>query len=51
LEWPPRSGQQCDFPEVDRAAWFELAEAGRRILPSQLPLLEQLAALLRERLA
>jgi predicted NUDIX family NTP pyrophosphohydrolase len=51
LEWPPRSGQQCDFPEVDRAAWFELAEAGRRILPSQLPLLEQLAGLLRERLA
>ncbi|MGH7562605.1 MAG: NUDIX domain-containing protein [Gemmatimonadales bacterium] len=45
LEWPPRSGQQREFPEVDRAAWFPIAEARRRILPGQLPLLDELAGL------
>jgi len=46
LEWPPRSGHQQEFPEADRAAWFALDEARRRILPAQAPLLDQLAALL-----
>jgi predicted NUDIX family NTP pyrophosphohydrolase len=44
LEWPPRSGRFQSFPEVDRAAWFALAEAHEKILPSQqaiLGLLEQ----------
>jgi predicted NUDIX family NTP pyrophosphohydrolase len=48
LEWPPRSGRRQSFPEVDRAEWFPIAEARRRILKGQLPLLEQLDALLRE---
>ena len=42
MEWPPRSGRQQEFPEVDRAAWFPLAEARRRILAGQVPLLEHL---------
>jgi predicted NUDIX family NTP pyrophosphohydrolase len=42
LEWPPRSGRRQSFPEVDRAAWFGMAEARRKILPSQLPLLDQI---------
>lgn len=46
LEWPPRSGTLQDFPEVDRAAWFDLEEAAERILPAQAELLERL----RERL-
>jgi predicted NUDIX family NTP pyrophosphohydrolase len=45
MEWPPRSGRMAQFPEVDRAAWFALDEARRRILPAQAPLLDQLAAL------
>jgi predicted NUDIX family NTP pyrophosphohydrolase len=45
LEWPPRSGRRQSFPEVDRAAWFPLAEARRRILPAQAPLLDRLAEL------
>ncbi|RPJ59276.1 MAG: NUDIX domain-containing protein [Acidobacteria bacterium] len=45
LEWPPRSGQTREFPEVDRAAWFELPEARQRILASQVPLLDQLEQL------
>jgi predicted NUDIX family NTP pyrophosphohydrolase len=42
MEWPPRSGRQQQFPEVDRAQWFDTATARRKLLPSQLPLLEQL---------
>jgi predicted NUDIX family NTP pyrophosphohydrolase len=44
LEWPPRSGRRIRFPEVDRAAWYPLDEARRRILPSQAPWLDRLAA-------
>jgi predicted NUDIX family NTP pyrophosphohydrolase len=44
LEWPPRSGRRARFPEVDRAAWFPLDEARRRILPGQAPLLDRLEA-------
>jgi predicted NUDIX family NTP pyrophosphohydrolase len=39
MEWPPRSGRFQAFPELDRAAWFTLAEAEEKILPSQRPLL------------
>jgi predicted NUDIX family NTP pyrophosphohydrolase len=42
LEWPPRSGHVREFPEVDRAAWFGLAEARRRLLASQAPFLDAL---------
>jgi len=35
LEWPPRSGQRQEYPEVDRAAWFGLEEARRRIIKGQ----------------
>lgn len=41
-EWPPRSGRMAEFPEVDRAAWFALDEARRKILASQQPLLDAL---------
>jgi predicted NUDIX family NTP pyrophosphohydrolase len=46
IEWPPRSGRICAFPEVDRAAWFAIDEARRRILPSQSPFLDRLLAAL-----
>jgi predicted NUDIX family NTP pyrophosphohydrolase len=39
MEWPPRSGRFQSHPEIDRAAWFTLAEAREKILPSQLPIL------------
>lgn len=45
MEWPPRSGRFTSFPEVDRAQWFGLDEARRRILASQLPFLERLDVL------
>lgn len=49
IEWPPRSGRQQDFPEVDRADWFDLATARCKILPGQLPFLAELEAVLARR--
>jgi predicted NUDIX family NTP pyrophosphohydrolase len=49
IEWPPRSGRRQRFPEIDRAEFFDLAEAARKILPAQQPLLERLAELLERR--
>lgn len=46
LEWPPRSGSRHEYPEVDRAEWFAPAEARRRILPAQSPLIDRLLDLL-----
>ncbi|MEW5881000.1 MAG: NUDIX domain-containing protein [Pseudomonadota bacterium] len=46
MEWPPKSGQSREFPEVDRAAWFPLGEARAKIQPGQRPLLDQLEAML-----
>jgi predicted NUDIX family NTP pyrophosphohydrolase len=43
LEWPRGSGTQREFPEVDRAAWFDIDEARRRLLPGQVPFIEELA--------
>jgi predicted NUDIX family NTP pyrophosphohydrolase len=46
MEWPPRSGNFGSFPEVDRAAWFPLPDARRKILRGQSPFLSQLEELL-----
>jgi predicted NUDIX family NTP pyrophosphohydrolase len=43
LEWPPRSGQMKEFPEVDRAGWFSLAKADGKILEGQKPILSNFA--------
>jgi predicted NUDIX family NTP pyrophosphohydrolase len=48
MEWPPHSGRTAEFPELDRAEWFSLEEASRRILKGQLPLLVELSSLLAE---
>lgn len=42
LEWPRGSGTFKEFPEIDRAAWFGLAEARAKLLKGQLPLLDRL---------
>lgn len=43
IEWPPRSGKRASFPEVGGIGFFTLAEARSRILPAQLPLLDEIA--------
>lgn len=45
LEWPRGSGKFCDFPEIDRAAWFFLKDARRKLLKGQTPFLDQLEQL------
>jgi len=42
MEWPPRSGRMQDFPEVDRAGWFTLEAAARKIHKGQAPILATL---------
>lgn len=42
IEWPPRSGRQSEFPEVDRGEWFDLVTARRKVLPGQAPFLDRL---------
>lgn len=42
MEWPPKSGTKREFPEVDRAAWFPIETARRKILKGQAPLIAEL---------
>jgi predicted NUDIX family NTP pyrophosphohydrolase len=48
MEWPPRSGRQQEFPEVDRAGWFTVPAAKEKILKGQVPFLDELNEILRE---
>jgi predicted NUDIX family NTP pyrophosphohydrolase len=41
IELPKGSGKMREFPEVDRADWFSLEEARRKILKGQVALLDQ----------
>jgi predicted NUDIX family NTP pyrophosphohydrolase len=42
VEWPPRSGRQAEFPEVDRAAWFDLETARRKLVRAQVAFVDRL---------
>jgi predicted NUDIX family NTP pyrophosphohydrolase len=46
IEWPPRSGKQQKFPEVDRAAFFSLGAAEAKIHPAEFELLQRLQTIL-----
>lgn len=46
IEWPPRSGRQIEIPEVDKANWFSFETAKEKMIPGQVPLLQELKALL-----
>lgn len=43
MEWPPQSGQDKLFPEVDRIEWFSLADASNKLVAGQRPLLDLLS--------
>jgi len=45
-EWPPRSGRMQTYPEIDRAAWMDLATARIKLLEAQRPLLDRREAAL-----
>jgi predicted NUDIX family NTP pyrophosphohydrolase len=42
MEWPPKSGETREFPEIDRASWFSLENARARILKGQAGFLDRL---------
>ena len=44
IEWPPRSGRQASFPEVDRAQWFSPAMARVKLAKGQVPILDTFLA-------
>jgi len=51
MEWPPRSGRMREFPEVDRAGWFDLGTARQKIHKNQIAFIDELQRLLAERFA
>ena len=46
MEWPPKSGQQMQFPEIDRVEFFDLATARRKINSGQVGLIDELETIL-----
>jgi predicted NUDIX family NTP pyrophosphohydrolase len=48
MEWPPRSGKQQSFPEIDRIAYFAVTTARKKILSGQRPFIEELVNRLKE---
>lgn len=42
IEWPPRSGKMKSFPEIDKAAWFQLSHAQKKIIEAQSALIKEL---------
>jgi predicted NUDIX family NTP pyrophosphohydrolase len=46
IEWPPRSGRQQEFPEIDRADWFSLDAAKEKVTKGQRGFIEELRRIL-----
>ena len=42
IDWPPGSGRRLEMPEVDRAGWFDVATARRKLVKGQVPFLDRL---------
>jgi predicted NUDIX family NTP pyrophosphohydrolase len=49
LEWPAHSGRTQNFPEVDRAEWFDLGVAAMKLVAGQTPFLDRFIALTEDR--
>lgn len=48
MEWPPKSGNKKLFPEIDKAAWFNVEEAKDKIIPGQIPFIRELENLMNQ---
>ena len=46
MQWPPRSGRVQEFPEVDRAEWFDPETARAKLNPAQVAFVDRLLELL-----
>jgi predicted NUDIX family NTP pyrophosphohydrolase len=47
MEWPPKSGRRQTFPELDRASWFQISDARKKILKGQAVFIDRLVEALR----
>ncbi|HBL22828.1 MAG TPA: NUDIX hydrolase [Deltaproteobacteria bacterium] len=47
MEWPPRSGKMAEFPEADRAGWFDLESAKAKIIKGQRGFIEEFERLMK----
>ena len=47
MEWPPKSGRQMEFPEMDRFDFFDVGGAKRKITPRQVPLIDELESIVK----
>ena len=45
LQWPPGSGTLKEFPEIDKAGWFDELKAKRKIIPAQTAFIDELIVL------
>ena len=43
IQWPPKSGKKQEFPEIDKALWFNLDSASQKLQPAQVEFLKRLA--------
>lgn len=41
IDWPPGSGKKMEIPEINKGAWFQMAEGFTKILPGQAPILKE----------
>lgn len=48
IEWPPRTGRGIEIPEVDKGGWFNYATAKEKLIPGQVPILEELHQLIQK---
>ena len=48
MEWPPKSGRQQSFPEIDKAQWFSPADAKQKINAAQIAFIDELITLLKK---
>jgi predicted NUDIX family NTP pyrophosphohydrolase len=49
IEWPPKSGKKQSFPEIDKAEWFDVEQAKRKINASQSQLVDELQSIIDDR--
>jgi predicted NUDIX family NTP pyrophosphohydrolase len=49
IDWPPKSGRQIEIPEIDRADFFDLKTARKKIKAAQAALIDELEAILKKK--
>ena len=49
LEWPKRSGVVKEYPEIDRASWFDIDQARKKIQKGQMGFIDRLMEVLDRR--